>query len=255
MHGSDGWDRTTLLCSVSQVLIDPYYRTITGLAILIEKDWLSFGFPFSRRGGIVKDATEEETSPSFILFLDVLHQIVIQFPNLFEFNTTMLNFLAHHVYSGRYGTFLFDSDYTRDIYQARSKTVSIWTDVLGKRRNDFINVFYEASNTERLNPIYPNFAMYKMRLWEEYFLKYYTPPGQEDTITPAVKQIESSHNFYTNTKLESRARIEELEKKKSRLKSLLTELNEKAILKDTLADLSEETKDYFNELSKGLDKI
>ena len=35
VHCSDGWDRTSQLCSLGQLLIDPYYRTIEGPAVLI----------------------------------------------------------------------------------------------------------------------------------------------------------------------------------------------------------------------------
>lgn len=28
VHCSDGWDRTSQLCALAQILIDPYYRTI-----------------------------------------------------------------------------------------------------------------------------------------------------------------------------------------------------------------------------------
>ncbi|XP_073522388.1 phosphatidylinositol-3-phosphate phosphatase MTMR7-like [Phyllobates terribilis] len=30
VHCSDGWDRTAQVCSVSSLLLDPYYRTIRG---------------------------------------------------------------------------------------------------------------------------------------------------------------------------------------------------------------------------------
>ena len=43
IHCSDGWDRTSQLCALTQILIDPYYRTIEGFLVLIEKDWLAFG--------------------------------------------------------------------------------------------------------------------------------------------------------------------------------------------------------------------
>ena len=42
VHCSDGWDRTSQVCSVSQILLDPYFRTIEGLEILIEKEWVCF---------------------------------------------------------------------------------------------------------------------------------------------------------------------------------------------------------------------
>jgi len=51
IHCSDGWDRTGQLSSLAQLLLDPYYRTIDGFIVLIEKDWLAFGHMFAERAG------------------------------------------------------------------------------------------------------------------------------------------------------------------------------------------------------------
>ncbi|KAJ3023671.1 hypothetical protein HKX48_001895 [Thoreauomyces humboldtii] len=51
VHCSDGWDRTAQLCSLAEICLDPYYRTIEGLAVLIEKEWVSFGHKFRDRCG------------------------------------------------------------------------------------------------------------------------------------------------------------------------------------------------------------
>ncbi|KAL3478715.1 protein phosphatase [Aspergillus californicus] len=51
IHCSDGWDRTGQLSALSQICLDPYYRTLEGFMVLVEKDWLSFGHMFRHRSG------------------------------------------------------------------------------------------------------------------------------------------------------------------------------------------------------------
>ena len=33
VHCSDGWDRTAQTCALAQIMLDPYYRTITGFQV------------------------------------------------------------------------------------------------------------------------------------------------------------------------------------------------------------------------------
>jgi len=52
IHCSDGWDRTSQVSALAQLMLDPYYRTLDGFITLIQKDFLSFGHKFRDRNGI-----------------------------------------------------------------------------------------------------------------------------------------------------------------------------------------------------------
>lgn len=51
VHCSDGWDRTSQACALGELVLDPYYRTMDGFIVLIEKEWCSFGHQFALREG------------------------------------------------------------------------------------------------------------------------------------------------------------------------------------------------------------
>jgi hypothetical protein len=120
--------------STAQLILDPYYRTIRGFFILIEKDWCGFGHKFFDRIGHGRSGLGDEakeTSPVFLQWLDVVGQLLYQFPRHFEFNENLLVFIADALHSCQFGTFVGNSERERKVeLKASSRTNSLWTHVL-----------------------------------------------------------------------------------------------------------------------------
>eukprot|EP00475_Leptophrys_vorax_P029499 TRINITY_DN4339_c0_g1_i1.p1 TRINITY_DN4339_c0_g1~~TRINITY_DN4339_c0_g1_i1.p1 ORF type:complete len:689 (+),score=159.07 TRINITY_DN4339_c0_g1_i1:116-2068(+) len=168
VHCSDGWDRTPQVTSIAQLLLDGYYRTLTGFAVLIEKEWLSFGHKFAERCGHGANRAkyqDKQRSPIFIQWLDCVYQLLCQRAEAFEFNSDLLVFLAENVYSCRFGTFLTDTE--RDRKELKEKTCSIWSYVIDNRQK-FVNPSYvKADSPLRVHGNSRDFS-----LWLDYYIRW-----------------------------------------------------------------------------------
>jgi myotubularin-related protein 1/2 len=169
IHCSDGWDRTSQMSATTMLCLDPYYRTIEGFAILIEKEWLEFGHKFKDRHGQGNDKHPNERSPVFVQWLDTIHQIMRQFPTALEFNETLLVFLADHVHSCLFGTFLGNSAKERDSLGVKNKTVSIWTYVLVHKER-YTNKKWGGA--ERTEVLWPSCSIKQIAVWHRYFSRW-----------------------------------------------------------------------------------
>jgi hypothetical protein len=169
-HCSDGWDRTSQICALVKIILDPFFRTIEGLAVLIETDWCAFGFKFTERLGCGMDGQTkpDERSPVFLQFIDCVFQIVRQYPAAFEYTEELLVFLADHAHSSMFGNFLGDTYKERHIdMKVKEKTRSIW-EYIFQRHSRFSNPTFAAVDC----PIWPSVSLKSIILWDRYYLRW-----------------------------------------------------------------------------------
>lgn len=163
VHCSDGWDRTAQVCSVACVLLDPYYRTLKGLMVLIEKDWVSFGHKFSQRCNHLA-GDPKEVSPIIDQFLECVWQLMEQFPCAFEYNEKLLIAVHEHIYSCQFGNFIGNNQRERRELGVHEKTHSLWS-YLWTNRAEFFNPLYRQNHSQSQGLLRPSTAPYCFKFW------------------------------------------------------------------------------------------
>lgn len=180
VHCSDGWDRTSQITSLAMLLLDPYYRTMHGFATLIEKEWKSFGHKFDQRCGYGTNKDGDERSPVFLQFIDCVWQIMAQFPTSFEFSEIFLLAILKHLHSGKYGTFLGNSEKERNM-KFVDTTRSLWNKLF---RDDvkiyFVNHLYSDSK----QIIVPAPFIRRMKLFTSYYCQHRSNRQPSSNQTP-----------------------------------------------------------------------
>ncbi|KAJ1077130.1 hypothetical protein K5549_005300 [Capra hircus] len=168
VHCSDGWDRTSQVCSLGSLLLDPYYRTIRGFMVLIEKDWISFGHKFSERvrcGHL--DGDPKEVSPVFTQFLECVWHLTEQFPQAFEFNEAFLLQIHEHIHSCQFGNFIGNCQKEREELKLKEKTYSLWPFLLDDQKK-YLNPLY-GSQSQKSAVLEPNTVSFNFKFWRNMY--------------------------------------------------------------------------------------
>ena len=187
-----GWDRTAQVCSLAQVLLDPYYRTLQGFQSLIEKDWLSFGHKFTDRCGYLQ-SDAKETAPVFTQLVDCMWQLQRSYPAAFQFSERLLLHLHDHVYSSQYGTFVGNCEkdrldlkvnlttteihvffssvhfYCVSLNQLSDRTYSLWGNI-ASHLDEFLNPLYNSETYPEL--LEPNLMPSNILFWRGLYCRF-----------------------------------------------------------------------------------
>ncbi|VDI78779.1 myotubularin-related protein 3/4 [Mytilus galloprovincialis] len=168
VHCSDGWDRTTQIIALTELLLDPYYRTLEGFQVLVEREWLDYGHKFGDRcGNGINTEDLNERCPVFLQWLDCVYQLYHQFPCAFQFNEAYLVKLMQHTYSHLFGTFLCNNTRERESNQLNLRTASVWS-LLNNKNNKFTNHLYCPSLEQQV--LYPSYNVRSLQLWASVYL-------------------------------------------------------------------------------------
>jgi myotubularin-related protein 1/2 len=188
VHCSDGWDRTAQLTALPMLMLDPYYRTIKGFEVLIEKEWLSFGHKFQQRIGHGDDHhSDADRSPVFLQFIDCVWQITQQFPNAFEFNDYFLITILDHLYSCRFGTFLCNSERERVQEKLKEQTVSLWS-YTNSQLDLYKNPLYWANNNQQ-RVLIPIASIRHIKLWKAYYCRWNPSMRTQDPVYQRIREL------------------------------------------------------------------
>lgn len=201
VHCTDGWDRTAQLTSLAMLMLDPYYRTVRGFQVLVEKEWCEAGHQFCTRVGHGQEKLDQDRSPVFFQWLDCVWQLLQQFPRSFEFNERLLIDTADHLYSCLFGTFLQNCNKDAIELDLELRTHSLWS-YINSHVDTYTNPFFKArQNVDDV--LYPVTSLRFIRLWTAYYCR------SDPTMLP-TETLEARHVQLHAVKRQLAKKIEQL---------------------------------------------
>ncbi|XP_028949907.1 phosphatidylinositol-3-phosphatase myotubularin-1-like isoform X2 [Malus domestica] len=264
VHCSDGWDRTTQLISLANLLLDPYYRTLTGFQALIEKDWLAFGHPFADRvgmpagsGNMPSELTRQYSAPNlqsspsrqsasqvpshsqnsnnyspiFLQWVDCVSQLLRMYPFAFEFSSAFLVDLLDCVLSCRFGNFFCNSERERQLCGVPEACGCMWAylaDLRASQGSSHVHYNYFYDPLKHDGPLLPPAAALAPTLWPQFHLRWACPSeAQTGGIEAQFRQMDVKFSELQKEKEMAERKAKEIA---TMMESLTAELqNEKQV--------------------------
>jgi len=142
----------------------------------------------------------------FVQFIDCVYQLLQQFPTQFEWNEAFLITILDHLYSCRFGTFLFNSEKERIDNSVKTKSQTLWI-LINSNLSEYQNPFFMPS----LGVLIPLASMEDMHFWTGYYLRW-------KRQTRRILTVELRGQLFQNTINSHLERLKALEKEIEQLR-------------------------------------
>ncbi|VDN51072.1 unnamed protein product [Dracunculus medinensis] len=184
----DGFNGSVIVSSLVQICGDRYYRTIAGLNSLIEKEWIALGHPFGKNifnCGFVYNKTLRQTTPTFLVFLDALWQLLRIFPLYFEYSQYMLIALWDLSITGLSSGLTYNSVSERLASNKVAPTFPLSQYYSSKYCAMFTNTAYSLNLLFALDPLSREFlcacaSPFDIEFWTDCYLRWVPPANVKD---------------------------------------------------------------------------
>lgn len=173
LQEGNGSDLNCVISSLTQIILDPHYRSKYGFQSLIQKEWVMAGHPFAMRLNLVR--SDAEFSPIFLLFLDCVWQLIRQYPTAFNFSETYLTSLWDSTFLTIFDTFLFDCEHDRYVAETGQEQLPLrpvwdWSQQFSEKDVAlFCNPLFEDAFTERLRPLH---GLSSLEIWQQCYFRW-----------------------------------------------------------------------------------
>lgn len=121
-----------------------------------------------------------------------MYQVTLQFPYAFEFNEYFLLTILGHLYSCRFGTFLYNTEKERVTNEVKKKTISLWS-LINSQRDLFLNPFYCEEPGNRV--LLPSPAIRHLKVWKGYYCRWNPRMRSQVNTPPDLIELLSSGLF------------------------------------------------------------
>ena len=164
----------SLISAVIQLYLDPYYRTVKGFCCLIDKEFLYFGHLFILTPDKKRKKNSDVFSSIFVIFLDIVWQLMIRNPISFEFDEKLLLFFIDSIHSCEFGSFITSCEFEKLEMNVPNSTPSIFSYI--EENYCFFQNFYflhikpknadhDSVEVEDLPPNWIPFSINDLNVW------------------------------------------------------------------------------------------